>query len=196
MMETQVIKQYIYQQYQDDLDLQAFVDSFNGIAQGYVDWANSIGIPIYTNLFGALLDWIGVSLYGLPRPIVGALSGAIYGAFFYDQATYGSGNVNVTQATDDVYKRVLTWKLHRGDGRYTNIQWLKRRIKRFIIGTNGTSPDIDHTHEISVQFGPNNAITVVINYPQDPASVTLACQYINLGVLDVPFQYSIFARSA
>lgn len=195
-METQVIKQYLYQQYQDDLDIQAFVDAFNGIAQGYVDWANNIGIPIYTTLSGAALDWVGQSLYGYARPIIGAISGAIYNTFNYNQQTYGTGVIQAQLASDDVYKRVLTWKLHRGDGRYTNVQWLKRRIKRFLIGVNGASPDLDHTQEISVQFGPNNAITVVINYPQDPASVGLACQYINAGVLDVPFQYSIFARSA
>lgn len=195
-MQTQVIKQYLYKDYQDDLDLQAFVDAFNGIAQQYVDWANSIGIPIYTALTGAMLDWIGQSLYGYARPFFGSPSGAIYGAFNYNQALYGSGSVSVILATDDIYKRVLTWKLNRGDGRYTTVQWLKRRIKRFLIGVNGTSPEIDHTHEVSVQFGPSNSLTVVINYPQDQSSVDICCQYINAGILDIPFQYSIFARSA
>ncbi len=34
----QVVPSYIYDQYSDDDDLLAFAESFNAIAQGYLDW--------------------------------------------------------------------------------------------------------------------------------------------------------------
>ena len=35
------IKSYLYQEYAQDNDLQAFVDAYNAIAQGYQDWFNA-----------------------------------------------------------------------------------------------------------------------------------------------------------
>ena len=34
----QIIPMYLYQQYADDSDLQAFVSTFNTLAQGYLSW--------------------------------------------------------------------------------------------------------------------------------------------------------------
>lgn len=195
-MRADVIGQYLYQQYQDDLDLQAFVTAFNELAQGYVDWANQINLPIYTGLSGELLDWVGAGIYGLPRPITGTPSGAIYNTFDYNTQLYGSGSLLSVTASDDVYKRILTWKHYAGDGMYTNINWLKRRVKRFILGVNGTAPDIDETSEISVIIGAANTIEIVVDYPADSASVDLLVQYINSGVLDTPYQYPTTARAA
>lgn len=197
-METSIQKyrQYLYKQYQDDQNLDAFVRAYNAMAQEYLDYFNSVNLPIYTELAGELLDWVGASFYGLPRPLIGNPSGAIYNAFKYNQAAYGSGAVGALLATDDAYKRILTWFNFTGDGRYTTIEWLKRRIKRFVVGLNGAAPAIDHTNEISVQFGWNNSITIVINYPDDKGSVNMACTYINSGLLPMPFRYSVYARSA
>ena len=195
-MQTQTIKQYLYQQYQDDLDLQAFVDAFNSIAQTYIDWANTIGLPIYTGLSGALLDWVGSGIYGTRRPIIGAPSGAVYNTFAYNTQNYGTGAISTILASDDAYKRVLTWKLYRGDGFYVTIPWLKRRLKRFIVGRNGAAPDITETNEISILLGANNILNIVITYPSDAASVSMLLDYLNSGVLDLPFQYTLNARSA
>ena len=195
-MQTQTIKQYLYQQYQDDLDLKAFVDAFNTIAQTYIDWANQIGLPIYTGLSGALLDWIASGIYGIQRPIIGAPSGAVYNTFAYNTQKYGTGSVSTVLASDDVYKRILTWKLYRGDGFYVNIEWLKRRMKRFMLGRNGAAPDIADTSEISILLGANNIMDIAIHYPSDQASVDLLINYLNSGSLDLPFQYTINARAA
>jgi hypothetical protein len=195
MMELNTVLSYLYQQYQDDLDLQAFIKAYNDYTQRYVDWANQINLPIYTGLSGKLLDLIGAGVYGLPRPIIGNPSGAIYNSFNYNQANYGSGAILSVTATDDVYKRILTWKLYRGDGFYMSIGWLKRRVKRFLIGINGTAPTIDHTHEVSILIGAANAIEIVVNYPSDPASASLLVQYINSGALDTPYQYTLTART-
>lgn len=64
-----IIPSYLYQEYSDDDDLQAFVAAYNELAQKYgVDWLTTANLPIYTGLAGLLLDWIGSNLYGLPRP--------------------------------------------------------------------------------------------------------------------------------
>ncbi|HET8686956.1 MAG TPA: hypothetical protein VFM18_09875, partial [Methanosarcina sp.] len=49
-MESNTIKSYLYQEYQDDLDLQAFVNAYNAYTQSYVDWYNQTALPIYAPL--------------------------------------------------------------------------------------------------------------------------------------------------
>jgi len=69
---TTALPSYLYQQYTDDDDLQAFVLAYNTYAQEFVDWFNSINLPIYTQpqIFGALLDWVAAGIYGLARPVL------------------------------------------------------------------------------------------------------------------------------
>ncbi len=50
------IPSFLYQQYADDENLQAFVASYNEMAQEYVDWYNQISLPVYTLQSGGLLD--------------------------------------------------------------------------------------------------------------------------------------------
>lgn len=195
-METKIIPSYLYVQYQGDADLQAFVDAYNNLAQQYLDWFNTVNLPIYTGLSGLMLDWVGAGLYGLPRPTIGTPSGAVYNVGIYNMVTYNSGTVGAIVVSDDVYKRILTWKLSREDGQYMNIDWLKRRCKRFLVGANGTSPAISNTYEISVQITTANTIDIVINYPSDPAMVTILIECLTAKVLDLPWQYNILARSA
>ena len=66
----QIIPAYLYQEYQDDPDLQAFWAAYNTLAQQYVNWFLQIGLPIYTGplIVGPLLDWIAQGLYGIARP--------------------------------------------------------------------------------------------------------------------------------
>ena len=66
----QVIKSYLYVQYNDDDALQAFIDAFNAMAQAYVEAFNDLNLPVYTQLEGDLLDWVGQGLYGLSRPVL------------------------------------------------------------------------------------------------------------------------------
>jgi hypothetical protein len=143
-----------------------------------------------------LLDWIGAGIYGFPRPVVGIALGAIYNKFAYNTQVYGSGQLIGESVSDDIYKRILTWKTYRGDGFYMTIPWLKRRLKRFLIGANGVTPEIGETSEIGIKLNGNNMIEIVIDYPADQASVNLLVQYIAAGILDLPFQYTITARSA
>jgi len=160
---------YLYVEYNDDDDLQAFVGSYNSIAQGYLDWFNTINLPIYTSdtISGDLLDWIAQGLYGQTRPALSSGQNAYlgtYNSFLYNQIPYNErlvvGPSNVVATSDDIFKRCMTWNLYQGDGRQFNVLWLKRRIMRWLTGENGTSPNIDNTDQISVTFGVGNQIAI------------------------------------
>jgi hypothetical protein len=69
-MQPLILKSYPYQQYQDDPNIVAFFDAYNSIAQGYMDYVLGLNLPIYTQLSGPLLDWVGQGLYGFQRPTI------------------------------------------------------------------------------------------------------------------------------
>lgn len=162
---------YLFKEYDDDADLQAFVDGFNSLAEVYVDWFANSALPIYTSpqIAGTLLDWVALGLYGMKRPALSSGRNRSLGPL----NTYGAnvlppnrrkliGPINVTVTTDDIFKRIITWNFYKGDGNVFNARWLKRRIMRFLIGENGTAPNIDQTYAISVIFGKGGIVTVRI----------------------------------
>lgn len=164
-----VLQSYLYQEYSDDDDLQAFIAAFNSIAQNYLDTFNALNLPVYTGpiIAGALLDWVGAGLYGMPRPALSSGMVKTIGPFnTYPLNTWGFNKFKLVEpddiiaTNDDIYKRILTWHLYKGDGKVFNVRWLKRRIMRFLIGTNGTSSNIDETDQISVTFGPNSGVSI------------------------------------
>ena len=156
------IPSYLYQEYADDDDLQAFVSSYNALAQGYDDWFASIGLPIYTGaqITGPLLDWIAEGIYGMFRPTLSSGKNRTIGPFDtygYNRLGYNVrkliGPADVTFTTDDVFKRIMTWNFYKGDGNIFSFLWLKRRIMRFLIGENGSAPNIDNTYPVSITSG-------------------------------------------
>jgi hypothetical protein len=195
-MLSKTIPSYVYQQYYDDSDIQAFCANYNAMAQDYVTWFFTASLPIYSMQSGQLLDWSVQGLYGIPRPTLGN-----------------------TLATDDVYQRVVTWAFYKGDGKVFNIRWLKRRIMRFLEGINGTDPGVNQTYQISVRFGAPNIVYINILggiaeivsgsfFNTDPFNVrqynelNLSIQHyadttlevelqeaINAGVCELPFQF-------
>ncbi len=132
---TKTIPSYLYALYQDDDDLQAFVAEQNNLTQSYVDWFNQIGLPIYTGplIVGYFLDWVSQGLYGYKRPV---------------------------GMSDDILKRALTWHFYKGDGKYFDVRWLKRRIMRFLQGVNGTDQGTSTTYDVNVTFGVGYHATV------------------------------------
>lgn len=48
-MIPKIIPSYLYQQYADDADLQALVTAYNTLAQQYLDWFNTVPLPVYTS---------------------------------------------------------------------------------------------------------------------------------------------------
>jgi hypothetical protein len=200
---TSAIPAYLYKQYEDDDDLQTFIEALNSEQQDYVDTFNALNLPYYPGplVSGLLLDWVGKGVYGYPRPVLASgmnnLVGLVntwgpndWGVFpqpdakgnFPAQtgtvpqtavASYVAlvggplpnglvlvGPSEIAYASDDTYRRCLTWHYQKGDRRYFNIRWLKRRIMRFCYGVNGTSPNIDETNQISITFGPNFEVCI------------------------------------
>ena len=166
---TKVIPSYLYQEYSDDDDLQAFVASFNDLAQNYVDTFNALNLPVYTGtiIAGALLDWVAQGVYGMARPALssgkvttkGPLNTYLFNAMqLNDFEIIEPTDVVVT--TDDVFKRILTWHLYKADGKVFNIRWLKRRIMRFLLGVNGSDTSVDDSYQLSVTFGPNGGVSI------------------------------------
>lgn len=163
------IPAYLYKQYEDDDDLQAFFAAYNQLAQAFVDWFNTIDLPIYTGptINGALLDWVGAGLYGMPRPTLANGQNLVAGPFdTYEFNTLAFNEITITpivniyQTDDDTYKRILTWHFFKGDGRVFDVRWLKRRILRFLLGVNGLDWDVSDTSRISVTFGLDNQVNI------------------------------------
>jgi hypothetical protein len=168
---TKTIPSYLYQQYQDDDALQAFVMAYNDYTQAFVDWFNALNLPDYTgdNITGALLDWVAQGLYGYARPLFqsgrfqtkGPIDTWAYDSLaFNDSKKVGTTQLFVTN--DDIFKRCITWNFYKGDGDLFNVRWLKRRILRFILGSNGKDIPNDTQYRISVGFG-DHPVVIIVN---------------------------------
>jgi hypothetical protein len=169
---TATLPAYLYQEYTDDDSLQAFVIAYNQLTQEYVDWFNSINLPIYTQpqIYGLLLDWVAGGIYGITRPVLSSGRPLVVGPYntaYYNQrgAAYNAveriGPLNVTATSDDVFKRIITWHFYKGDGKYMDTRWLKRRVGRFLFGANGTDYE-GNTYQISVLFGVDGELNITI----------------------------------
>src|ERR1035437_161944 len=188
-MQPLILKSYPYKQFSDDPNIVAFFNAYNIQAQGYMDYLLGLNLPIYTKLSGALLDWVGESLYGFPRPTISTFSGAVFGTGIFGKVVFGEGTITSALASDDIYQRCLTWKTCRAGGLNVTIPMMKRRIMRFIIGTNGTCPDVVDTSAVSITVPQSGFMQININAPVYASSVYSLVQCLNNGILDWPFQY-------
>lgn len=191
----QVIPSYLYQEYSDDENLQAFVDAFNSLSQGYLAWFNDNPLGLYTspNISGPLLDWIGQGIYGIPRPVLSTqttFARAGYNVDPYDTVPYNyltfsaSGTAQI--ASDDIYKRMMTWNLYRGDGQMFTIGWLKNRVNRFLNGAGGTDyPVLNKPPSITVS---GNTFTISVF---DDIPGTAFRELMSARLLSFPFQYNV-----
>ncbi|TGC28043.1 hypothetical protein, partial [Escherichia sp. E1130] len=165
-----IIPAYPYTQYNDDPNIVAFFQAYNKIVQGYLDYLNSLNLPCWTSpaITGDLLDWIALGIYGETRPLLQVSQEAIakgaYNTIDYNTIPYAGMKNFVPGATtyvvDDYFKRILTWNFYKADGFQFNLDWLKRRIARFLCGPNGIDPPVTNTFDISVV--PNNGVFVII----------------------------------
>jgi hypothetical protein len=190
----QCIPSYLYWQYSDDQDLQAFIASFNSLTQGYLDWFLNTPLGLYTspNITGPLLDWIGQGVYGIPRPVLSTQSttkiagynSAAYNTVPYNYLSYSASNT-ASLASDDIYKRMMTWNLYKGDGQMFTMGWLKNRVSRFINGANGADyPVLNEPPNITVS---GNTFTIT----SFSDSVFTALQELLANrLVSVPFQYN------
>ena len=164
---------YLYQQFSDDSDLQAFVEALNNFGQEYLNWFCQVILPVYTNpnIVGFLLDWVGTNIYGLTRPQL-PVSGALQplgplNTWFLNTIPLNTsesvGSVVYSPVPDDIYKRCLTWNTYLGDGKTFTARWLKRRIMRFLYGPDGTDTQFTSTSpQVSVSFGTGNNVTITL----------------------------------
>ena len=169
---TEIIPAYVYQQYQDDDDIQAWFAALNTLAQIYTSWFATIALPVYTGeqISGPLLDLVAQGIYGMVRPSLssgmnrdlGPLNTYAFNTLGYNvRKVVGPSDVTVT--SDDIFKRIMTWNFYKGDGNVFNVRWLKRRIMRFLTGTDGTAPNVPQTYAISVSLAPPNAVAIRIS---------------------------------
>lgn len=202
---------YLYQQYALDSNLQALVAGINAYQQGLTNRLLGFNLPIYPQLVGpappSLLDWVALGLYGMLRPVFIYASGgvpggenAVYDSGEYDSFIYdgggGSSTYSYQLATDDQFQRCLTWNFYKGDGFQFNARWLKRRVERFLQGTNGWDPgvllngwaNVQDTYDVSVVF---TATEVTITIPPTYGTVGQILQqaFTTGGVLNVPVEY-------
>lgn len=160
----EVAPSYLYFQYSDDDDLQAFVAAYNQLVQGYIDWFNQTPLGLYTaaSISGSLLDWLATGIYGITRPVIvtqpstasssGGYNANPYNDFPYNGFLFASTGATSQIANDDIYKRVLTWVLYQGDGHQISIPWMKKRVARFIYGANGSDVSIDQIEFVSINY--------------------------------------------
>lgn len=154
------VASYLYQQYQGNdttADVESFFTAYNGFSQTNLDRTNNLNLPIYWGLSGNLLDWVANSLYGYTRPVLPKGSYkqlGLYNENLLNTLEYNEEGLQAPQTfyetTDDIFKRCLTWNFYKGDGQQFDIQWLKRRVIRFLIG--GANPKIDEHWQVSVTF--------------------------------------------
>jgi hypothetical protein len=192
---TEVISAYPYFQYQLDEHVGAFFSAYNDYAQAYLTYLTGLNLPIYTSgvIVGPLLDWVATGLYGYPRPALpngrgiaakGPPNTATLNGFAPNVAVAGV-YPSYTATTDDTYKRCLTWKLYNGDGHQFGLRWLKRRINRFLNGTNGTDVPNDSTYGVSVQTTGFKVWTITL---ADSPESEIFQAAVQAGVLELPFQ--------
>lgn len=194
---TKTIPSYLYVQYNDDDDLQAFVVGYNGMAQDYVDWFNQAGVPIYTGLTGSLLDWVGVGLYGYARPTIesfavsakGPVNTFLLNTIEVDQYIPGTA-ATFFLASDDVYQRCLTWHFYKGDGKVFSLLWLKRRVLRWLYGTNGTDVNVADTSGVSITISGHTVTIDLSRITNVTTDLLMTFEYaIASSILELPPQY-------
>ncbi|MEG0234070.1 MAG: hypothetical protein RR680_18990 [Hafnia sp.] len=169
-----IIPAHPYTQYNDDPNIYAFFNTYNLLAQEYLDDMNALGLPCWTspNVVGDLLDWIALGIYGETRPLLQiseeAIARGAYNTIEYNAITYaGLKNYvpgSASYVPDDYFKRILTWNFYKGDGSHFCIDWLKRRLARFIHGANGIDPPIQSTFDISVVVDSGNYEITISDY--------------------------------
>ncbi|EHU8664812.1 hypothetical protein KZR76_004550 [Salmonella enterica] len=166
-----IIRSYLYTQYNDDDNIRAFVTAYNTMAKNIYDWMRSANLPIFVGGYNAgdQLKWIARGIYGVKPPVLASCRQLVIGAF--NTCTFNTVPFNTRRVinqseqvvvSDDLFKRIMTWNFYKGDGFYFTIPWLKRRIMRFLTGVNGVDVVNDQHWSISVLFSGGGASVSII----------------------------------
>lgn len=189
-----IIKSYLYTQYNDDDNIQAFVSAYNAMAQEIYSWMTNANLPIFVggDNAGEQLKWIARGIYGVKPPVLVSGKQRIYGTFnamLFNQLPFnGRKVVNQSEqvvVSDDLFKRIMTWNFYKGDGYYFTIPWLKRRIMRFLTGIDGVDVVNDQRWSISVLFsGSGASISIIKGYRKLTDTSMYNTFSYNTGVLN------------
>ncbi|EAA4711431.1 hypothetical protein LGI69_000273 [Salmonella enterica] len=166
-----IIRSYLYTQYNDDDNIRAFVTAYNTMAKNIYDWMRSANLPIFIGGYNAgdQLRWIARGIYGVKPPVLASGRHLVIWAF--NTCTFNTVPFNTRRVinqseqvvvSDDLFKRIMTWNFYKGDGFYFTIPWLKRRIMRFLTGVNGVDVVNDQHWSISVLFSGSGASVSII----------------------------------
>ncbi|ECQ1026656.1 hypothetical protein FYU45_20805 [Salmonella enterica subsp. diarizonae] len=166
-----IIRSYLYTQYNDDDNIRAFVTAYNTMAKNIYDWMRSANLPIFVGGYNAgdQLRWIARGIYGVKPPVLASGLQLVIGVF--NTCTFNTVPFNTRRVinkseqvvvSDDLFKRIMTWNFYKGDGFYFTIPWLKRRIMRFLTGGNGVDFVNDQHWSISVLFSGGGASVSII----------------------------------
>ena len=82
-MLNEIIKSYLYTQYNDDDDIRAFVTAYNAMAQDIYSWMVNANLPVFIDGYnvGDQLRWIARGIYGVKPPVLVSGKQNIYGPF-------------------------------------------------------------------------------------------------------------------
>ena len=166
-----IIRSYLYTQYNNDDNIRAFVTAYNTMAKNIYDWMRTANLPIFVGGYnsGDQLRWIARGIYGVKPPVLASGRQLVFGAF--NTFTFNTVPFNTRKVinqseqvvvSDDLFKRIMTWNFYKGDGFYFTIPWLKRRIMRFLTGVNGVDVVNDQHWSISVLFSGEGASVSII----------------------------------
>jgi len=186
---------YPYVQYNDDDNINAFFIAYNEKAQEYVDFFNEYNLADYNSILigGELLDWIADGIYGMRRPFlvsgsaaatIGPLGTVAIGTGYLGEFAYSTGVIpTYSFVPDDIFKKVMTWNFFKGDGTVFNINWLKRRVIRFLNDT--TYPD--ETYDVSVQFTSSSEVTIEV---ATSTNAEYMQSLVRSNILELPPQFA------
>lgn len=118
-----IIRSYMYTQYNDDDNLRAFFTAYNSMAQGIYDWMVNANLPIFIGDYntGDQLRWIAHSIYGVLPPVISSSDQqeiGPYNTFEFNQLAFNEYRVidqsNQVVVSDDLFKRIMTWNFYKG----------------------------------------------------------------------------------
>jgi hypothetical protein len=189
-----------YQEYNDDDHINTYFTAHNALMQIRFDLLDNTPLSDYTNplVCGSLLDWLAEGVYGIARPqisnyhvrVIGPCNtyGLNYLPAMAKEYTLDEGSSYT--ASDDIYKRVITWHAYDGDGRTFSFTWLKRRLVRFLNGAWGKDYPVDDLTSVSVNFTANRVITITLpTVAQNHVSAILADCIVS-SVVELPLNFT------
>lgn len=194
-----VFPAYLYTQYADDDEIRAFFDAYNDMVQATYDWMKTANLPIFAGDYnsGDQLYWIAYGIYGQTPPSMVSTKRVTYGPYNtvrFNELPFNKRKRVTTNsqivASDDVFKRIMTWNFYKGDGFLFNVAWLKRRVRRFLEGALGTDILNDQQWGVSVEFDGAGGITITLSQSSIYTNFALASilqSAFNNNLLHMPF---------